>query len=42
MKICIVGNGLVSLSLAKALVNKGIYVDCYSNQKKMKLINQEQ
>tara|TARA_Y100000591_G_C21767899_1_gene663894 strand:- start:216 stop:1283 length:1068 start_codon:yes stop_codon:yes gene_type:complete len=34
MKICIVGNGLVSLSLAKALVNKGIYVDCYSNQKK--------
>ena len=33
MKICIVGGGLISLVLAKALVNKGIYVDIYSNQK---------
>ncbi len=34
MSVCIVGSGLVSLSLAKALVNEGIYVDFFSNQKK--------
>jgi 2-octaprenyl-6-methoxyphenol hydroxylase len=33
MKVCIVGGGLISLVLAKALVNKGIYVDIYLNQK---------
>ena len=33
MKVCIVGNGLVSIALAKALVNKGIYVDLFSGQK---------
>ena len=27
MKICIIGNGLTSLTLAKTLVNQGIYVD---------------
>ena len=38
MKICIVGDGLVSLTLAKALVNKGIKVDIFSS-KKVKKIN---
>ncbi len=33
MNVCIVGDGLVSLTLAKALVNQGIYVDIFSNQK---------
>ncbi len=33
MKVCIIGNGLVSLSLAKALVNKGISVDVFRSQK---------
>ena len=33
MKVCIVGGGLVSLTLAKALVNLGIYVDIYLNKK---------
>ena len=32
-KLCILGNGLTSLSLAKFLVNKGIYVDIYSTRK---------
>ena len=39
MKVCIVGNGLVSLTLAKALVNEGIYVDIFSNQKINKIDN---
>ena len=34
MNVCIIGGGLVSLTLAKALVNLGIYVDFFSNQKK--------
>ena len=38
MKVCILGNGLTSLSLAKTLVNLNIGVDIYSNQKK-KLFN---
>ena len=38
MKICIVGDGLVSLTLAKALVNKGIKIDIFSS-KKVKKIN---
>ena len=33
MKVCILGNGLTSLTLAKTLVNQGIYVDIFSNQK---------
>ena len=41
MKICIVGDGLVSLTLAKALVNKGIKIDI-SSKKLKKLINFEQ
>ena len=32
MKVCILGEGLSSLSLAKALVNKGIYTDIFSNK----------
>jgi len=35
MKLCILGNGLTSLCLAKSLVNKGIQVDIFSNQKKL-------
>ena len=34
MKVCILGNGLVSLTLAKALINEGIYVDIISRKKK--------
>ena len=30
MEVCILGNGLTSLTLAKALVNHGIYVDIIS------------
>ena len=33
MKVCILGNGLVSLTLAKSLVNLGINVDIFSDQK---------
>jgi 2-octaprenyl-6-methoxyphenol hydroxylase len=33
MNVCIVGDGLVSLTLAKALINEGIYVDVFSDQK---------
>ena len=31
MKVCILGDGLTSLALAKAFVNKGIVVDILSN-----------
>ena len=34
MNVCIVGDGLVSLTLAKALVNEGIYVELFSDKKK--------
>ena len=33
MKVCILGNGLTSLTLAKALANLGINVDIFSDQK---------
>ncbi len=33
MKICIIGNSLTSLTLAKALVNKGIFVDVFCKNK---------
>ena len=33
MKVCILGDGLTSLTFAKALVNKGIVVDIFSNNK---------
>ena len=36
MNVCILGNGLTSLTLAKSLVNKGISVDIISNKKKDK------
>ena len=36
MKLCILGDGLVSLSLAKALVNEGIFVDVVRNRKNSK------
>ena len=36
MNVCILGNGLTSLTLAKSLVNKGICVDIISNNKKGK------
>tara|TARA_B100000902_G_scaffold140790_1_gene138720 strand:+ start:4246 stop:5319 length:1074 start_codon:yes stop_codon:yes gene_type:complete len=33
MKVCILGNGLTSLALAKTLVNQGLYVDVFYNEK---------
>tara|TARA_B100000614_G_scaffold128484_1_gene114677 strand:+ start:1027 stop:1194 length:168 start_codon:yes stop_codon:yes gene_type:complete len=33
MKVCILGDGLTSLTFAKALVNKGIVVDIFSTNK---------
>ena len=33
MNVCIIGDGLISLTLAKTLVNQGINVDIFSNQK---------
>ena len=33
MKVCILGDGLTSLTLAKALVNQGIKIDIFSNKK---------
>ena len=35
MKLAILGNGLTSLSLAKFLVNKGIFVDIFLDQKNL-------
>ena len=37
MNVCILGNGLTSLTLAKSLVNKGICVDIISSEKKDKI-----
>ena len=34
MRICIIGSGLTSLALAKALVNQNIYVDILREKKK--------
>ena len=36
MNVCILGNGLTSLALAKCLVNTGINVEIISNEKKIK------
>ena len=33
MKVCIIGDGLTSLTLAKALVNQGVYVHIFAQQK---------
>ena len=38
MKVCILGNGLVSLALAKALINEDIFVDIISRKKKIKIM----
>ena len=38
MRVCILGNGLSSLTLAKALVNQNIHVDLYA-QKKINSLN---
>ena len=37
MKVCILGDGLSGLTLAKALVNQNIYVDILSQKKHLKL-----
>ena len=37
MNVAIIGNGLVSLTLAKVLVTQGIYVDFFSNFKEKKI-----
>ena len=37
MKICIIGNSLTSLTLAKALVNKEIFVDIFYKNKNINL-----
>ena len=37
MKVCIIGDGLISLTLAKALVNQNIYVDIFITKKNSKL-----
>ena len=34
MRVCIIGDGLSSLSLAKALINENIYVDIFAHKKK--------
>ena len=39
MNVCILGNGLTSLALAKTLVNKGVNVDIFFNKKKNKTNN---
>jgi 2-octaprenyl-6-methoxyphenol hydroxylase len=38
MKVCILGNNLSALTLAKSLVNQKIYVDLLSQKKDLKLI----
>ena len=38
MRVCILGYGLSSLTLAKALVNQNIYVEIISNKKNQKTI----
>ena len=38
MRVCILGSGLSSLTLAKALVNKNIYVDIFFTKEKQKKI----
>ena len=39
MNVCILGDGLTSLSLAKALINLDINVDIISDQKNINRIN---
>ena len=35
MKVCILGNGLISLTLAQTLVKQGIYVDIFSSKNRI-------
>ena len=42
MKVCILGNGLTGLTLAKALVNKNIHVDLFTQKKIQNLVSLEQ
>ena len=37
MRVCILGNGLSAISLAKALVNQNIYVHIFTEKKELKL-----
>ena len=37
MKVCIIGNNLTSLALAKALINKEIFVDIFYKNKKINI-----
>ncbi|MDA9631479.1 hypothetical protein N9S64_02205 [Candidatus Pelagibacter sp.] len=37
MTVCIIGNSLSSLTLAKALVNHNIYVELFTQKKQLKL-----
>ena len=37
MKVCIIGNNLTSLTLAKALVNKEIFVDIFYKHENINL-----
>ena len=37
MKICIIGNSLTSLTLAKALVNREIFVDIFYKNKNIEI-----
>ena len=39
MKVCILGDGLTGLTLAKALVNQNIFVDLISSNKNNKINN---
>ena len=39
MKVCILGNGLSSLTLAKALVNQNIYVELIAPKKNLKMFD---
>ena len=41
MKICIIGDGLASLTLANVLVQKDIFVDIYSAKKILCIISLE-
>ena len=34
MKVCLIGDGLVSLTLANVLIQKDLFVDIYSVKKK--------
>ena len=41
MKVCIIGSGLASLTLANVLIKKDIKVDIYSISPKLYMIDQE-